>query len=37
MPIIDRGYVIENGLLVLEGTREELMDNPEVRSAYMGV
>jgi branched-chain amino acid transport system ATP-binding protein len=36
MPIIDRGYVIENGLLVLEGTREELMDNPEVRSAYMG-
>ena len=37
MPIIDRGYVIENGLLVLEGTREELVDNPEVRSAYMGV
>jgi branched-chain amino acid transport system ATP-binding protein len=37
MPIIDRGYVIENGLLVLKGTREELMGNPEVRSAYMGV
>jgi branched-chain amino acid transport system ATP-binding protein len=37
MPIIDRGYVIENGLFVLEGTKEELMDNPEVRSAYMGV
>jgi branched-chain amino acid transport system ATP-binding protein len=37
MPIIDRGYVIENGLLVLQGTKEELMDNPEVRSAYMGV
>jgi branched-chain amino acid transport system ATP-binding protein len=37
MPIIDRGYVIENGLLVLQGTQEELMDNPEVRSAYMGV
>jgi len=37
MPIIDRGYVIENGLLVLQGTKEELVDNPEVRSAYMGV
>ena len=37
MPIIDRGYVIENGLLVLQGTRDELMHNPEVRSAYMGV
>jgi len=37
MPIIDRGYVIENGLLVLEGTKEELMGNPEVRSAYMGI
>ena len=37
MPIIDRGYVIENGLMVLQGTREELMSNPEVRSAYMGV
>jgi branched-chain amino acid transport system ATP-binding protein len=36
MPIIDRGYVIENGLLVLKGTREELMGNPEVRAAYMG-
>lgn len=37
MPVIDRGYVIENGLMVLKGTREELMGNPEVRSAYMGV
>ena len=37
MPIIDRGYVIENGILVLAGTRDELMDNPEVKSAYMGM
>jgi len=37
MPVIDRGYVIENGLMVLQGTREELTENPEVRSAYMGV
>jgi len=37
MPIIDRGYVIENGTLVFSGTREELMDNPEVKSAYLGM
>jgi branched-chain amino acid transport system ATP-binding protein len=37
MPVIDRGYVIENGILVLAGTRDELMDNPEVKSAYMGM
>jgi branched-chain amino acid transport system ATP-binding protein len=37
MPVIDRGYVIENGMLVITGSREELIDNPEVRSAYMGI
>ena len=37
MPIIDRGYVIENGSLVVSGTGAELMNNPEVRSAYFGV
>lgn len=36
MPIIDRGYVIENGNLVVSGTGAELMDNPEVKSAYFG-
>ena len=36
LPIIDRGYVIENGTLVLSGTGKELMDNPEVRAAYFG-
>ncbi|MGD2124576.1 MAG: ABC transporter ATP-binding protein [Desulfobacteraceae bacterium] len=37
LPIIDRGYVIENGTLVLRGTGEELMENPEVKAAYFGV
>jgi branched-chain amino acid transport system ATP-binding protein len=37
MPIIDRGYVIENGALVVSGTGAELMNNPEVKSAYFGV
>lgn len=37
MPIVDRGYVIENGTLVFSGTRDELVDNPEVKSAYLGL
>lgn len=36
-PIIDRGYVIENGMLVMEGTGKELMENPEVKLAYFGI
>jgi len=37
LPMIDQGYVIENGMLTLQGTGPELMDNPEVRAAYFGV
>jgi branched-chain amino acid transport system ATP-binding protein len=37
LPIIDRGYVIENGMLVFTGTRQELFDNREVKSAYLGI
>jgi branched-chain amino acid transport system ATP-binding protein len=28
--------VIENGSLVLEGPTDELLDNPEVKKAYLG-
>jgi branched-chain amino acid transport system ATP-binding protein len=31
-----RGYVLENGSLVLEGSSEELLDNLEVKKAYLG-
>ncbi len=37
LPIIDFGYILENGSAVLEGSRKELLDNPDVRSAYFGV
>jgi branched-chain amino acid transport system ATP-binding protein len=37
LPVIDRGYVVENGIMVMAGSREELMNNPEVISAYFGV
>jgi branched-chain amino acid transport system ATP-binding protein len=29
--------VVENGMLTLEGTGDELMDNPEIKSAYFGI
>lgn len=31
-----RGYVIENGRIVLEGPSEALLNNPEVKKAYLG-
>lgn len=37
LPMIDRGYVIENGMLTLTGTGTELMENPEIKAAYFGV
>jgi branched-chain amino acid transport system ATP-binding protein len=36
MPIIDFGYILENGSAVVEGTKEELMNNPDVKAAYFG-
>ena len=37
LSIADRGYVLENGRIRLQGTPEELETNPEVRRAYLGV
>jgi branched-chain amino acid transport system ATP-binding protein len=37
LPIIDYGYIIENGMLTLSGTGATLMDNPEIKTAYFGV
>ena len=31
-----RGYVLETGSLVLEGSSEMLLENPEVKQAYLG-
>ena len=31
-----RGYVLENGTLVLQGKSEELLTSPEVKKAYLG-
>jgi len=37
LPVVDRAYVIENGMLTLSGTGPELMNNPEIKAAYFGV
>ena len=36
LKIADRGYVMETGSLVLEGTGEELLSNRDVQRAYLG-
>ncbi|PKN29990.1 MAG: ABC transporter ATP-binding protein [Deltaproteobacteria bacterium HGW-Deltaproteobacteria-21] len=37
LPILERGYVIENGMLTMTGLGSELMGNPEIQAAYFGV
>jgi branched-chain amino acid transport system ATP-binding protein len=37
LPIVDYAYILENGAAVLEGGREEVIQNPDVRSAYFGI
>jgi len=37
LPIVDYPFILENGAAVMEGTRQELMNNPDVRAAYFGV
>jgi branched-chain amino acid transport system ATP-binding protein len=34
--IADRGYVMETGQILLEGTSKELLDNRDVQRAYLG-
>ena len=35
--LADRGYVLESGQVVLEGTASDLLANPDLRSAYLGL
>jgi branched-chain amino acid transport system ATP-binding protein len=36
LEIADRAYVIETGEIILEGAARDLMNNPEVKRAYLG-
>jgi len=35
--VADRGYVLQNGEIVLTGTGQELLNDPEVKKAYLGI
>lgn len=37
LKIADRGYVMENGRIVMEDTAKALLESPEVRKAYLGM
>jgi branched-chain amino acid transport system ATP-binding protein len=36
LSVANRGYVLETGRIVLEGTGQELLQNPQVMKAYLG-
>ena len=37
LSVANRGYVLETGRIVLEGSGDELLQNPEVARAYLGI
>jgi branched-chain amino acid transport system ATP-binding protein len=36
LQIASRGYVLQNGRIVLEGAAQELLDSPQIQDAYLG-
>ena len=36
LKIANRGYVIENGIVVIQGKSDELFNNDAIRKAYIG-
>jgi len=37
LEVADRAYVIENGQIVLDGTSKDLLQNEQVKTAYLGI
>jgi len=37
LSIANQAYVLENGSVVLEGQAKEILDNPQVKEAYLGI
>ncbi|WP_102346554.1 ABC transporter ATP-binding protein [Bacillus sp. Marseille-P3661] len=37
LKVADRAYVIDQGRIILDGTRDEISSNPQVMSAYLGM
>ncbi|MFQ5948883.1 MAG: ABC transporter ATP-binding protein, partial [Acidimicrobiia bacterium] len=36
LSVADHGYVLQGGQIVLSGTSQELLENPQMRKAYLG-
>ena len=37
LELADRGYVLETGRVIMHGTGKELLENPKIKSAYLGL
>jgi len=37
LALADWAYVLENGAITMEGKAEELLNNPQVKEAYIGI
>jgi branched-chain amino acid transport system ATP-binding protein len=37
LSLSDRGYVLEHGRIVMEGKGKELLENPNIKEAYLGI
>jgi branched-chain amino acid transport system ATP-binding protein len=37
LEICDRGYLLEDGRIELKGSKEQLLNNPHVKEAYLGI
>ena len=37
LSVADRGYVLETGKVIMTGAGKELLENPEVKKAYLGI
>jgi lipopolysaccharide export system ATP-binding protein len=36
LDLIDRAYIIHDGVVLMEGTPEEIVKNPDVKRVYLG-
>ncbi|MBX8827789.1 ABC transporter ATP-binding protein, partial [Ochrobactrum sp. SFR4] len=37
LKVADRGYVMETGNITMQGSAEELIADPKIREAYLGI
>ncbi|NTW35355.1 MAG: branched-chain amino acid ABC transporter ATP-binding protein, partial [Syntrophobacteraceae bacterium] len=37
LAICDRAYVLENGRIVLEGKGRDMLEDPKVKEAFLGI